>query len=388
MKNWRGEARHPIVSICCIAYNHEEFIGDAFEGFLMQKTTFPFEILVYDDCSTDETQNIIEQYQKIYPEIVKPLLQKENQYSKGYNIMPLFVFPKAKGKYIATCEGDDYWTDPLKLEKQVALMENYRGVNFSFHTVSTLYRDMKKTEIIGKYGESTNIVKAEEIILRSYGFIGASSYMIRSNVLENIISFFVKFGPFPVGDIYIAILASYEGGALFINENMSIYRKFSVQHSWSEQNRDSRQRINTLKRYLKSFPIVDEYIGFRYATTIAKLSDRYLKELLFLQNKEAYFKKIDGFIEKLRQKDEKYILYGAGTLGQYLFKKLSTQVEYIVDREVKSLEGNDVFPLSQLRGSKSKIIITPFQYNDLIVEDLLLNYSIKKTNMISLSVFL
>jgi len=114
----------PLVSICCITYNHEVFIRDAIEGFLMQKTSFPIEILIHDDASTDNTANIIREYENKFPDIIKPIYQLENQYSRGVSISVTYQFPRAKGKYIALCEGDDYWTDPLKLQKQVDFLEN------------------------------------------------------------------------------------------------------------------------------------------------------------------------------------------------------------------------------------------------------------------------
>lgn len=112
----------PIVSVCCIAYNQERFIKDAIEGFLVQKTSFPFEIIIHDDCSTDNTASIIQDYADKYPELIKPIFQKENQYSLGKKIFPI-TFAKARGNYIALCEGDDYWTDPAKLERQTAFLE-------------------------------------------------------------------------------------------------------------------------------------------------------------------------------------------------------------------------------------------------------------------------
>ena len=112
----------PLVSINCITYNHEAYIRDALEGFLMQKTDFTFEILVHDDASTDQTANIIRKYEKKYPEIIKPIYQKENQYSQEVEISKQFQFPRARGKYIAICEGDDYWTNPYKLQKQVIVL--------------------------------------------------------------------------------------------------------------------------------------------------------------------------------------------------------------------------------------------------------------------------
>lgn len=113
----------PLVSVCCITYNHELYICEAIDSFLMQETDFPFEILVHDDASTDGTTEIILNYAKRYPDIIKPIIQTENQYTKGGLIAPRFLFPKAKGKYIALCEGDDYWTDKCKLQKQVSFLD-------------------------------------------------------------------------------------------------------------------------------------------------------------------------------------------------------------------------------------------------------------------------
>lgn len=115
----------PLVSISCTTYNHAPFIRQCLDGFVIQKTLFPFEILIHDDASTDGTQDIIAEYEKKYPDIIKPIYQQDNQYSKGIPIGVTFNFPRAHGKYIAMCEGDDYWTDPLKLQKQVDFLESH-----------------------------------------------------------------------------------------------------------------------------------------------------------------------------------------------------------------------------------------------------------------------
>lgn len=115
---------NPLVSISCTTYNHAPYIRKCLDGFLMQQCDFEFEIVIHDDASTDETQEIIKEYQKEFPDIIKPIFQTENQYSKtGSGIMARYNFPRVQGKYIALCEGDDYWTDPLKLQKQVDFME-------------------------------------------------------------------------------------------------------------------------------------------------------------------------------------------------------------------------------------------------------------------------
>lgn len=113
----------PLVSICCLTYNHAPYIRKCLDGFMMQKVDFPFEVLIHDDASTDGTQDIVREYEKKYPEIIKPIYQTENQYSKGVSISYSYQFSRAKGKYVALCEGDDYWIDSYKLQKQIKFLE-------------------------------------------------------------------------------------------------------------------------------------------------------------------------------------------------------------------------------------------------------------------------
>jgi len=124
----------PLVSISCMTYNHAPFIRQCLDGFLAQKTNFPIEIIIHDDASTDGTKEIIEEYTSRYPDIIFPLLQTENQYSKGQRgIMSRYNYPRCRGKYIAICEGDDYWTDPFKLQKQVDFLEANDDYVLTFH---------------------------------------------------------------------------------------------------------------------------------------------------------------------------------------------------------------------------------------------------------------
>src|SRR5690606_34510298 len=101
-----------LVSISCLTFNHEKYIRRCLEGFIRQKTEFPFEVLIHDDASTDKTSDIIKEYEVDFPHLLKPIYQTENQYSKGISISSTYNFPRARGRYIAMCEGDDYWTDP------------------------------------------------------------------------------------------------------------------------------------------------------------------------------------------------------------------------------------------------------------------------------------
>ncbi len=122
-----------LVSVCCSAFNHEKFIANALDGFLMQKTNFKIEVLVNDDFSLDNTVSILKDYNIRYPDFFDITFQSENQYSKGVKPFSQMLFPKARGKYIALCEGDDFWTDPDKLQKQVDFLENNQDYSFCFH---------------------------------------------------------------------------------------------------------------------------------------------------------------------------------------------------------------------------------------------------------------
>ena len=129
-----------VVSISCITYNHAPYIRQALDGFIMQQTNFRFEVLIHDDCSTDGTDDIIREYATKYPDIIKPLYEEENQYQNGKpHGSAVWNFPRAKGKYIAICEGDDYWTDPLKLQKQVDFLESHPDFSMVFANVRLHY---------------------------------------------------------------------------------------------------------------------------------------------------------------------------------------------------------------------------------------------------------
>jgi len=131
---------NPLVSICCLTYNHEPYIRQCLDGFMMQKTDFSFEVLIHDDASTDGTTNIIKEYEAKYPNIIKPIYQTENQYSKGVSPSIIQYFC-AIGKYIAPCEGDDYWTDPYKLQKQVDFLERNLDFVGCFHNTEERYEE-------------------------------------------------------------------------------------------------------------------------------------------------------------------------------------------------------------------------------------------------------
>ena len=135
-----------LVSISCMTYNHKVFIRQCLDGFMMQRCSFKFEVLIHDDASTDGTQDIIREYETRYPDIIKPIYQKENQYSKGIDPSLKYNAPRIKGKYIALCEGDDYWTDPYKLQKQVDFLESHPDYVMCSHRFNQYIQDKNLLE--------------------------------------------------------------------------------------------------------------------------------------------------------------------------------------------------------------------------------------------------
>ncbi len=121
MANWKADEK-PLVSICSITYNHGKFIAKSLDSILMQETNFPFEIIIRDDCSTDNTATIVREYAEKFPHIISTVLETENQYSKGVR-GSIVLYQKVVGKYVAMLEGDDYWRDKLKLQKQVDFLD-------------------------------------------------------------------------------------------------------------------------------------------------------------------------------------------------------------------------------------------------------------------------
>lgn len=206
-----------MVSINCITFNHEDYIEDCLKGFLSQETSFNFEILIHDDASTDRTQEIIKKYESEYPAIIKPIYQKENQYSQGKIVSFDFNFPRARGKYIAMCEGDDYWTDSNKLQKQVDFLEKNPDYSMCVHNAMkvNMFNDTK--EPFNK-GMPTQTVSVKDVILKSW-FTPTASFLFRNNNIFGVASRWKGAN----GDMIILYINSTLGKIFYSDEIMSVY---------------------------------------------------------------------------------------------------------------------------------------------------------------------
>ena len=213
----------PLVSVCCISYNQAPYIRDAMDGFLSQKTSFPIEILVHDDCSEDGTDRILRDYESRFPGVVKVLYETENQYSKGIrNPSGAFNFPRARGKYIAMCEGDDFWCDERKLEKQTAFLEDHPEAAFSAHAAKIRYEDgaFHSGDGLIRPFEGTGMLSAAEVITKKTN-LPMASLLFRAEYAKPLPPYYYSC---PVGDIPLQLAMLEHGGAYYLDEVMSVYR--------------------------------------------------------------------------------------------------------------------------------------------------------------------
>lgn len=141
----------PRITIACTTYNHEKYIARALDSFLMQKVNEPFEISICDDASTDNTQKIIAEYQNKYPRKIKANFLKKNLWQKKLSITKYVLFPSIHAEYVALCEGDDYFTDPLKIQKQVDFLDSHKEYSICFHPVKVIYDDERNDEIFPSF---------------------------------------------------------------------------------------------------------------------------------------------------------------------------------------------------------------------------------------------
>ncbi len=248
-----------LVSIICNTYNHEKFARDALEGFIMQKTNFAYEILVHDDASTDSTADIIREYEAKYPELIKPIYQTENQYSKKVPITVAFQLPRVRGKYVAFCEGDDYWTDDRKLQKQVDALEAYPEVDICAHQAQR----MSDGKMVGTFSRCQQdcIFSAEQVIVGGGGIVATASLMYRNTLIE-------QFKKIMALDYAWQIYGSLRGGMLYLADTMSVYR-VAVSGSWTvRMRRDSEFRRNYSKRVEGMLQQLDIDTNGKYSAVI------------------------------------------------------------------------------------------------------------------------
>lgn len=310
----------PLVVIRCITYNQEQFIRDALDGFLMQKTSFPFVAIVHDDASTDNTKEIICEYAKKYPDIILPIFEEENQYSKHNGSVGRvinFACFTSGAKYIAFCEGDDYWTDPLKLQKQVNFLENNPEYGLIYTKVS--YFCQKSKRILRIWGGSSETFDS----LLKENVIPTLTVLLRTNIYKNYLKDIQpeNHKDWRMGDYPIWLYFSLKSQIKFLQETTGVYRILSesASHSKSYEKQllfslGSNQIIN----------FFNKYIGFETTISSIKIEELKLQLAIIKKNKEL----IDEQRKALQQLSKKKIckLLWLRIKFLCLFPKLTTNL--------------------------------------------------------------
>lgn len=223
----------PLVSISCITYNHAPYIRQCLDGFMMQQTNFAFEVLIHDDASTDGTTEIIKEYEEKYPDIIKPLYEEENQWVKGRRGSAVFNFPRATGKYIAMCEGDDYWTDPLKLQKQVDFLEANPEYVMCSHCVNEYDQELN---IISEGWSPHNNIRYNKFDLLSGGwYYYPLSVVFRHSALD--LKGYNRYPYHMDAVLFYHLLEA--GGGYLLRDKMGVYRNH-IGGVWSKRSLNQR----------------------------------------------------------------------------------------------------------------------------------------------------
>lgn len=282
------------LNICCITYNHEKFIKETLDGFLKQKTNFAFNVLIIDDGSTDKTSEIIKSYEDAYPEIIKATY---NPYNTCAEKSFLNVLGQVRGKYVALCDGDDYWVDEYKLQKQVDFLENNVDYSVCFHPVLVTGDKNHGSDYVFPSEKDSSKFTLENLI--EANFIQTNSVVYRWEFGKNIKQFFPD--DILPGDWYLHLLHADKGKIGFINEVMAVYRKHDggIWHGGIDA---------VVKKYglLKSkfFNQLNTYFKNRFSESLVKRENYMLKKYYSLNSDKVKISVIiptynhENYIEK------------------------------------------------------------------------------------------
>lgn len=283
-----------LVSVICLAFNHEKYIRDCLEGFVSQKTDFAYEVIIHDDASTDQTAAIIREYECRYPDIIKPIYQTENQYSRRIPITKTYILPKVRGQFIAICEGDDYWTDTCKLQKQADALRQHPQCNMCTHKVAEVFECGTANGVnFPNVPLETGVLSARQFyeIGKQYSFHTSSYFFTAEHYRKYCMDppEFVK--KCDVGDETMMLYFGLLGDVMYISDEMSCYRR-GVAVSWTSGNLKNYDRMIThghkMVETLKAF---DEYSEKQYHDIMCRRIAMQMARTVILENNASVFLK-------------------------------------------------------------------------------------------------
>lgn len=306
-----------LVSIQCLVYNHEQYLRKCLDGFVMQKTSFAFEVIVHDDASTDNSVGIIREYAEKYPEIIKPIYETENQYSKHdgslRRIMDTAMSPTSK--YIALCEGDDYWTDPYKLQKQVDYLESHPECGLVY-TNSMIY-DQEKQHLfkasLPKQSDFRGLLLESPIMTLTTCF--------REDLYKKYLEEIERNPAWLMGDLPLWLFLGSQSDIKYLPDVTSVYR--ILDNSASHTN-----DINKAIRFCMSSFEIRKYFANKYRCQelIKQICITHINELFILAS--VYNQSVSSHVIKLAYKEKvfapkvwiKAIVYST-SYGRYYYKR-------------------------------------------------------------------
>ena len=260
-----------LVSVNCVTYNHENYIRDAIESVLMQVTDFEYELLIGEDCSTDNTMQIVEEYAQKHPDKIRVITSDHNVGARENSVR---LHNASVGKYVAICEGDDYWVDPYKLQKQIDYLEAHPDCTFSFHNAylvrgTNKERDSRRSLIKKDHNyfpnDKTEFTAGE---LALFGFIPTSSFIYRRELMDHPPDWYYSA---VVRDNSLKLLTTSHGYAHFIDENLGVYRievKDSIMDKWKKEGNTKEKQIDRNKGFVMLLDNFNAYSNYKYDNEI------------------------------------------------------------------------------------------------------------------------
>ena len=294
------------VSVLLIAYNHSKYIKKCLDSIIAQHTNFKFEILIHDDASTDGTQDIIREYSSKYSNI-KTVLQSENQFRKGKTHPDEPLIPLATGKYICIVEGDDYWCDEQKLQKQYDVMEIHQDCSMSVHQTKCIDENENELNLEHRWkNHISGVIQSKDIFheyfIKNKWPFQTSSFFVRKDIFVNRPPFWDKFY---VGDLPMILWFAYLGNYYYIDDTMSCYRMFSS-GSATSLNRQREYALRKAKTNAEGLIAFNEYTHGECWQYIKKITSLYIYQY-FSGSKEILDKEYFLIAQKELSLKEKFI---------------------------------------------------------------------------------
>jgi len=394
-----------MVSVLVATYNHEKYIRETLDGILNQKTNFKYDVIVHDDASTDHTAEIVKEYEKKYPDIIRGIYQQTNQFY-NCNISAKYLYPQIKGKYFAVLDGDDYWIDENKLQMQVDFLEKHPDYSMCMHNAIKFNNETGEKKVLNTFPKDGTYTQEEQILAGlGSNFPACASNLFRTQFIKDIPKLFCesRVMDYPIRQYYANM-----GKVYYFEKPMSVYR-VSIYGSYMKMVGEDQSFYNNYTlEMIRFFEKFNDYTENRFQNILEKKinSDYYgycvsipkeqgIKKAaeygLNIQKIEKYYKNIDyknidNSILELNKNVDYLFIYGTSRLATICYKQLENEgiefAGYVVsDGQMKmdEIDHKKVFYLSEAVKNYENagfiLAVQPVNIND--IEQQLQKYHVK-----------